>query len=353
MVIIFLNIFLFVIVNKTKDITIITNMLKTQNEIKSNLMRFSSLHNTQEMIAFSFERAGITESVDNFRDVLAELVILKDILRTQISTVCKKNSMLSQKTDITLTDYSNTMHDITLLNTVYNALFDSVVIARTPGTSSSAKRVQSYREKMSESHYELSSKLNSSLSNLEKINNSFIREVERRVNDVRQVTITIFVGMTLFSILFGFFFSKAITNSLRRLKESANKIAKGDFDFDSSGYPNDEIGDLSKAFFNMAVDLKSAQEELIRSKRLAAIGEIVASVNHEINNPLMIISGNAQFLELSMESYPQEMKDRVKAILAETDRISLVTKKLQQLKNPVSENYTSSGEQMINLDRSS
>jgi signal transduction histidine kinase len=157
----------------------------------------------------------------------------------------------------------------------------------------------------------------------------------------------------VFSVVFGFFFSRAITNSLRRLRLSASTIGKGDFDFNPGGYPKDEIGDLASAFFEMASDLKRAQEELIKSKRLAAIGQIVASVNHEINNPLMIISGNAQFLEMSLENSPQEMKDRVRAILEETERISQVTKKLREIKNPVVEDYTSSGEQMINLDKSS
>ena len=56
---------------------------------------------------------------------------------------------------------------------------------------------------------------------------------------------------------------------------------------------------------------------------------------------------------MSLEGYPQEMKDRVRAILDETERISQVTRKLREIKNPVVEDYTSSGEQMINLDKSS
>ena len=54
-----------------------------------------------------------------------------------------------------------------------------------------------------------------------------------------------------------------------------------------------------------------------------------------------------------MKDYPEEMKERVRVILEETERISNVTKKLREIRNPVAEDYTSSGEQMINLDRSS
>ena len=183
--------------------------------------------------------------------------------------------------------------------------------------------------------------------------NSVIKDTEQRINDIKQMTIIILIIVILVASGFALFFSQVVTNSLRRLKASASAIGKGDFSFDPSGYPTDEIGDLAGAFHQMATDLKKAQEELVKSKRLAAIGEVVASVNHEINNPLMIISGNAQFLEMSMKEFPDDMKERVKVILEETERISSVTKKLREIRNPVVEEYTSSGEQMINLDRSS
>jgi signal transduction histidine kinase len=179
-----------------------------------------------------------------------------------------------------------------------------------------------------------------------------IKDIGADVMDVKQVTIFILSGITLTALVFGLIFSKSITNALRRLKESASQIGKADFNINPTGYPNDEIGDLSTAFFDMAVDLRNKQEELIKSKRLAAIGEVVASVNHEINNPLMIISGNAQFLEMTMENSTPEMKERIHTILEETDRISRVTRKLREIKNPITEDYTSSGEQMINLDKS-
>jgi hypothetical protein len=48
----------------------------------------------------------------------------------------------------------------------------------------------------------------------------------------------------------------------------------------------------------------------------------------------------------------EDTKERIRAILEETERISQVTRKLRDIKNPVVEDYTSSGEQMINLDKS-
>jgi signal transduction histidine kinase len=179
-----------------------------------------------------------------------------------------------------------------------------------------------------------------------------IREIGGNVGEVKKMTIYILAGLTLFSCVFGLVFSRTITNALRHLKESAAKIGRADFDFVPKGFANDEIGDLAKAFFDMSVDLRSKQEELIKSKRLAAIGEVVASVNHEINNPLMIISGNAQFLEMSMEGYPDDMRERVKTIIEETGRISEITRKLREIRNPVAQDYLSGSGQMIDLKKS-
>jgi signal transduction histidine kinase len=180
-----------------------------------------------------------------------------------------------------------------------------------------------------------------------------IKEIENRIDNVKNLTQLILLGMSVFSISFALLFSRYITHHLRRLRESTSTIAKGEFDFNPRGYPQDEIGDLASAFFDMAYDLKKTQDELIRKRRLAAIGEIVASVNHEINNPLMIISGNAQFLEMTIDNgVTQDTRERIHAILEETERISQVTRKLRDIKNPVVEDYTSSGEQMINLDKS-
>lgn len=51
----------------------------------------------------------------------------------------------------------------------------------------------------------------------------------------------------------------------------------------------DEIGRLGTAFQRMVVELRkkeSLENEVVRSERLAAIGELAAGIAHEINNPL-------------------------------------------------------------------
>ncbi|MFP4163949.1 MAG: HAMP domain-containing protein [Chitinispirillaceae bacterium] len=352
LVIIFLNVFLFVIVDKTQDLKNIAKILRTHNDIKNSLIRIKTQHNSQDVSAYSFAHVGNIKSAQNFysvnKIVVSDLDTLRHMLRTAeaLDPEDEYGHGNSPKPDLKEHISSIRQHNIT-----YNNIFDTIVYISSD--QNVKKQTVKLRKSMEESDKKLLSAIESTMEAVEYLANSHFEEIETRVANVRKVTIAIFAGMTLFSIVFGLFFSKAITNSLRRLKKAAAIIAKGNFNMDASGYPNDEIGELAQAFQSMSLELKSAQEELIQKRRLAAIGEIVASVNHEINNPLMIISGNAQFLDLTMEGYPSEIKERVRAILEEAERIGQVTKKLREIKNPVVEDYTSSGEQMINLDKSS
>ena len=355
LVVIFLNVFFFVIVSKTENVNSITRILKRQNEIKNDMLRLKTLHRVQGPSVISFDRLGRSESVQNFREINNKITGLFDSINFKIDSILAIDSTLLQEIRYNQSNsaiYSLKMlvETIYLYNNLYANMFDSIVSARKAPFDE--KKVKVWKDVLNEADIKLTTALDSAETILDEQTNLRIKDVEIRVSNVKQVTIFIIAGVTLFAIVFGFLFSRAISNSMRRLKESAGTIGKGNFNFDPSGYPNDEIGDLATAFFEMSVDLKNTQEELIRSKRLAAIGEVVASVNHEINNPLMIISGNAQFLEIIMEKYPEEMKERVRTILEETERISQVTRKLREIKNPVVEDYTSSGEQMINLDKS-
>ncbi|MGE5670299.1 MAG: histidine kinase dimerization/phospho-acceptor domain-containing protein [Fibrobacterota bacterium] len=354
--VIFLNVFFMVIVSKIENVNSSSKILKYSNEIKNHLLTIRGLHGAQGTSIISFERIGRTESVQRFKDVDVRINLVFDSTKAKIDSVNRIDSSIVVENrfdppNIALATLKSNIENLKLFNGIYSNMFDSIVANHSNAQNS--LKIPIWRNVIDDGDRKFSSLLDESVNLIDEQTNIRIKEIEDRVANVKEMTLYIISGVTIFALIFGLFFSRAITNALRRLKESASTIGRGDFNFDPSGYSNDEIGDLANAFFQMSVDLKNVQEELIQSKRLAAIGEVVASVNHEINNPLMIISGNAQFLEMMMERYPDELRERVRTILEETERISRVTKKLREIKNPVVEDYTSSGEQMINLDKSS
>ncbi len=84
---------------------------------------------------------------------------------------------------------------------------------------------------------------------------------------------------------------------------------------------------------------KMMREKLLKAERLGAIGEIVITVRHEINNPLTTVIGN---VELLLERYGERDKnlaDRLEIILNNSLRIAEIVKQLKEIKRDRSVEY--------------
>jgi two-component system NtrC family sensor kinase len=70
-----------------------------------------------------------------------------------------------------------------------------------------------------------------------------------------------------------------------------------------------------------------AEERLVRSAKLAAVGEMAAAVAHELNNPLTTVTG---FAELILETLPEESPEYedMSLVLSEAQRSREVVRRL-------------------------
>lgn len=101
-----------------------------------------------------------------------------------------------------------------------------------------------------------------------------------------------------------------------------------------------ELEAKNKKLTETLEELRNAQSLLVEKERLAAMGELVVTVNHEINNPLTSIIGLAEILDLSAATLsPEKLRDAVKAILKEGHRIQEVTARLERINSSESTDY--------------
>jgi PAS domain S-box-containing protein len=92
--------------------------------------------------------------------------------------------------------------------------------------------------------------------------------------------------------------------------------------FDETGKPIC----MSASFIDITKRKKAEQQALVNAK-LASVGELVAGVAHEINNPLTGIIGYAQLLAES-QNVPQNVKEDLQKIYEESQRTVKIVKNL-------------------------
>jgi GAF domain-containing protein len=109
-----------------------------------------------------------------------------------------------------------------------------------------------------------------------------------------------------------------------------------------------KISAKNRTILKINQELKDAQEKLIEMKLKNAISATAVSLNHEINNPLMIIEGNIHMLK---EEYGKSDTKRFDIIIDQIHRISKIMKKLKQIEKPLLQDYVEGdSEQMLKLD---
>jgi len=80
--------------------------------------------------------------------------------------------------------------------------------------------------------------------------------------------------------------------------------------------------------------LRAAQQQLVQSERLAALGEISAKIAHEVNNPLGIIKNYILLLKRAA-SNSEEIVEYSEIVGQEIDRIAGIVRQLRDFQRPV------------------
>lgn len=151
--------------------------------------------------------------------------------------------------------------------------------------------------------------------------------------------------------------SRIVVNPIHRLLKMTEKYRDEDVlppVPEYSVYSGNEIGKLSRSLSIMLqklddnkkelkrhisslekanIDLKQAQEDIIRAEKLASVGQMAAGIAHEVGNPLGIILG---YLELIRKGdiADDEKRDFLNRVESEITRINVVIRQLLDFSRP-------------------
>ena len=80
--------------------------------------------------------------------------------------------------------------------------------------------------------------------------------------------------------------------------------------------------------------LQQAQQQLVKSEKLAAIGQLTASVAHEINNPIAVMQGNLDLMRELLGEHAQVAAAEFKLLDQQVERMRLIITQLLQYARP-------------------
>jgi two-component system, OmpR family, sensor histidine kinase BaeS len=144
--------------------------------------------------------------------------------------------------------------------------------------------------------------------------------IERTV--IRSILLVTIAGTLLTAILAlggAVWFSNRLTRPLKELLQGIHRIAGGKLEAQVETVSSDELGEVAKAFNNMAVQLIRTEE---------ARKHLVADVAHELRTPLTIINGQ---LELIQQGVKSSSPESLLPIQDEVFRLTQLVNDLHQL----------------------
>ena len=104
-----------------------------------------------------------------------------------------------------------------------------------------------------------------------------------------------------------------VTRRIIKVITASQKLGQGDMNIRLDIDAEDETGQLAQSFNAMADALEENQRQVQQAEKLAAIGRLVSSVAHEINNPMMGIRNSFKLIE-QMPEIPDKARKYIDLI---------------------------------------
>jgi signal transduction histidine kinase len=96
------------------------------------------------------------------------------------------------------------------------------------------------------------------------------------------------IGIVLVLVV-SYLIARRVTRPIESLVIGARELGRGNYEHRIDPSPEGEVGQLAAAFEQMRQSIKRGQAELLKSERLATVGQMAGSIIHDLRGPLASI----------------------------------------------------------------
>ena len=167
------------------------------------------------------------------------------------------------------------------------------------------------------------------------------------------VIVGIFLGVMVLAALFSLRWARSIFKPVEQMNRAMQRVEEGDASARVGPVQaRDEIGALAhhldqllnvvdakvtertQALAQSTDALQKAQQQLVKSEKLAAIGQLTASVAHEINNPIAVMQGNLDLMRDLLGEHARPVATELQLLDQQVERMRLIVTQLLQYSRP-------------------
>ena len=149
-------------------------------------------------------------------------------------------------------------------------------------------------------------------------------EVRAPFNRIRMGIIYMAVIALIISLFIARMGARKISRPVMHMAESLKEYADGSKSIRVETVGAEEIQQLESSFNYMADHAEKTQQMLVRSAKLASIGQMAAGIGHEINNPLNNIMSLAKLILRSIPEGNERLQKDIESLREEGERATKI-----------------------------
>jgi signal transduction histidine kinase len=164
-------------------------------------------------------------------------------------------------------------------------------------------------------------------------------EVFKATNELSRRSLLFAVGTVSLALVLAVLLGRRVTRPLRELQKTLLVISRGEFGVEVPVAGPTEIqsvgvalNEMSRELVRRSEQLQKTNAQLVQSEKLSAVGELAASVAHEVKNPMVGIVGFAQLGQESSDL--PELHEYFKLIEQDAFRANKILQNLLEFSRP-------------------